>query len=61
MDKKRLITARDSHFQKGLNHLIATQLALPKLLIQKGIFTQEEWDQKVDEVLKEVRACQSGQ
>lgn len=61
MDKRRLVTAKDSHFQKGLDYMLAAQLALPKLLIQKGIFTQEEWNQKVDEVLKEVKACQSGQ
>lgn len=60
MDKRRLVTAKDSHIQRGLDHMLAAQVALPRLLIAKGLITREEWDLKVEEVLKEVKACQSG-
>jgi len=56
--ERRLTTARDRHFEGGLDHMLAAQVALPRLLIAKGLITREEWDQKVEEVLKEVKARQ---
>lgn len=50
----QLKTAQDSHLEKGLNLMIAEKVALPRLLITKGVFTQQEWNKAVEEVQKEI-------
>lgn len=53
--ERRLTTARDRHFESGLDHMIAGQIALPKLLIEKGIITQQDWNEAVNKVLEEIK------
>lgn len=40
------------HLRTGINILFASQAGLAKLLIEKGVFTQDEYDQAVIEALE---------
>lgn len=54
IEEVRLKTAQDSHFEGGLNYWLASKVALVRILIEKKVFSQAEWNQKVEEVLKEI-------
>jgi len=52
---KGLRTVYDDYLSDGMDLMVAGQVALPRLLIEKGIITQQEWDKAVQEVLQEIK------
>lgn len=50
----KLETAEPAHFEKALDFWLASKIALPELLIKKGIFTQDEWEAAICEAQEKV-------
>lgn len=57
---RRLRTAKDACFSDGLNLMIARQIALPRILIRRGVFSEQEWNEAVDKVLEEIKTQREG-
>jgi len=50
-----LRTAYDDYIRDGLDLMVAGQVALPRLLIKKGIITEAELKEEIQAVLKEIK------
>lgn len=57
---KGLRTVHDNCFSDGLNLMIAEKIALPRLLVKKGIISEQEWNEAVDKVLVEIENQREG-
>jgi len=50
----KLRTAESDHLARGLDYWLATKVALPELLIRKGIFTENEWQTAIEQAQEEI-------